>query len=903
MAENMGNGDGGKKLTNEQVAAQGAKELVEATKQSLDARLGETQEQRTALAEQARRVEEEAYRKLAAVHAGVAQSMVSAERAKLAGDAELKGAVRFDEDKHQTGVETNAVRALAASQGQRADAPAQAREERTPVEANEKLTGRDAAAGAAHAAQMAQVGGTVVQTAAKGVGVVDAALVARDLAEGKEVRPVDVVTAAASVTLTAGVGGAAGQAAARAGAAVGAVDAAERAANTVADQAEKPVEAKREREPARELVERIAKLSEQPQHRFEVNDPAADVTYRIATAPAATAKADELGVGRIVHREADGSAKQVDKVDGQWIVRNEQTPQQNSQHPAGAADKPLATVQEAIDREALRGIETRAELRAAAGRIEAETDRQLATADANAFRRIAERGTQESAAVEIAATARTHPEYKNGLDKAIPGYPGTAEKVYELDAANTSKMLAKEDRKGAEYEALERDKIEAAKQMTPEVAAAKAKADVSAYSEQKDQTEKYYAGRDMAVAAQYSKAYRETLEQVSPEVAKVVTEADRKAANESVGPLREAANDKSATPLPAATIDADALARVAANRARDTKQAAEELGLNGIEPAVERKQQQKLEGEEDAKRAAWIKKGEAAQPEQPKTATTRAPGDNQVASDEVFNATKNDVKPIVPVEVEQKYLRVGDKYYHPKNTEVVAFEDKGNKLETRSNSEQVAETMVTIARARGWDEIKVSGTETFRKEVWLEAAAHGMQVKGYTPSEIDKAELAKRTRDVEANKVEPDTKFRARENEAGGAKQPAAAKQNAEPEAKQPATAKPAEAARGAQDQQSDADRHKVDQLAKDRAQAFANKPPAEAVKDHPELAGTYAAMASMEKKAQADNLTPQQQAVVSARIRQNIVNSIERGELPQVQVREQTEVKRETKEEREMSR
>ena len=53
------------------------------------------------------------------------------------------------------------------------------------------------------------------------------------------------------------------------------------------------------------------------------------------------------------------------------------------------------------------------------------------------------------------------------------------------------------------------------------------------------------------------------------------------------------------------------------------------------------------------------------------------------------------------------------------------------------------------AEARGWDEIKVSGTETFRKEVWLEAASRGMHVKGYVPSEQDKAELAKRTREFD----------------------------------------------------------------------------------------------------------------------------------------------------------
>lgn len=617
---------------------------------------------------------------------------------------------------------------------------------------------------------------------------------------------------------------------------------------TLKPEAQKPVEEKREREPARELAEQIAKA-------------AADQTPK---PEAETVRAIERRAE--LHEAAYMQAKQ---------PALDALPKE-----AGQAER-LAELRK-------RDVDV----------VPAETAQKWAEVDARDFRKLQEQGRQEDAAVTMAEVARTNAAYRAAMAEKAPD---VAERVQALDAANTAKVDAKDERKRAEFEAMERDKIEAAKQMTPEVAAAKAKADATAYSEQKDQTEKYYAGRDMAMAAQYNKAYRESLEQVAPDVAKVVTETDRKAANEAIGPLREAANDKG-PPLPTATLDAAALERVAAQRAQDTKRAAEEMGLNGIEPAIERKQQQKLEGEEEAKRAAWVKKAEAAQPEQPKAAAARAPGGNEVGSDEVFTAPKAEVKPIVPAEVEQKYLRVGDKYYHPKNTDVVAFEDKGNKLETRSNSEQVAETMVTIARARGWDEIKVSGSETFRKEVWLEAAAHGMHVKGYTPTEIDKAELAKRTRDVEANKVEPDAKFRARETDADAGKQPAAAKQAGEAEAK-PAAAKPAEPARSAQDQQADAERDKAAQLAKDRAQAFANKPPAEAVKEHPELAGTYAAMASMEKKAQADNLTPQQQAVVSARIRQNIVNSIERGELPQVQVREQTEVKREVKEEREMSR
>ena len=112
-------------------------------------------------------------------------------------------------------------------------------------------------------------------------------------------------------------------------------------------------------------------------------------------------------------------------------------------------------------------------------------------------------------------------------------------------------------------------------------------------------------------------------------------------------------------------------------------------------------------------------------PPRPQAATDTKASDNTVESDEIFTASQADIKPLVPQDIEKRYLRVGSTFYHPKNTDLVAFEDKGNKLETRSNSEQIAESMVRIAEARGWDEIKVSGSETFRREVWLEAAATG----------------------------------------------------------------------------------------------------------------------------------------------------------------------------------
>ena len=99
---------------------------------------------------------------------------------------------------------------------------------------------------------------------------------------------------------------------------------------------------------------------------------------------------------------------------------------------------------------------------------------------------------------------------------------------------------------------------------------------------------------------------------------------------------------------------------------------------------------------------------------------------------------------VIPPEIGAQYSQVGDKFYHPNNTKTVAFVDRGDKLETPSSAPQMAQSLVKIAEARGWDDLKVKGTEGFRREVWLEASVRGIHVDGYQPSELDKLELEKR---------------------------------------------------------------------------------------------------------------------------------------------------------------
>jgi hypothetical protein len=89
------------------------------------------------------------------------------------------------------------------------------------------------------------------------------------------------------------------------------------------------------------------------------------------------------------------------------------------------------------------------------------------------------------------------------------------------------------------------------------------------------------------------------------------------------------------------------------------------------------------------------------------------------------------------------------------------------------------------------------------------------------------------------------------------------------------------------------------------RAKAFGEQKPADAVKAHPELAGAYAAAAAVQLKAEADGLNHEQRSRVEARVHHNLVSAIERGQTPSVVVREELErkVERQAQAERDATR
>src|SRR5882762_4565284 len=95
----------------------------------------------------------------------------------------------------------------------------------------------------------------------------------------------------------------------------------------------------------------------------------------------------------------------------------------------------------------------------------------------------------------------------------------------------------------------------------------------------------------------------------------------------------------------------------------------------------------------------------------------------------------------VPDEIRERFIGIGVKYYFPDG--VAAFTDHGAKLSTRSENTEVIRSLIAIAQAREWGQIKVTGTERFRKEAWFAARLVGLEVRGYKPTEFEQERMVR----------------------------------------------------------------------------------------------------------------------------------------------------------------
>jgi hypothetical protein len=109
--------------------------------------------------------------------------------------------------------------------------------------------------------------------------------------------------------------------------------------------------------------------------------------------------------------------------------------------------------------------------------------------------------------------------------------------------------------------------------------------------------------------------------------------------------------------------------------------------------------------------------------------------------------------------------------YADERGEYLVFKDQGHRLTTRRHEGVVVRDLVAIAVHRDWSALRVSGSEPFRRQVWLEASVSGIEVSGYAPSQLDREALARRDRERKrgSNRKDPGRGTVGVRGEQGGA--------------------------------------------------------------------------------------------------------------------------------------
>lgn len=171
-------------------------------------------------------------------------------------------------------------------------------------------------------------------------------------------------------------------------------------------------------------------------------------------------------------------------------------------------------------------------------------------------------------------------------------------------------------------------------------------------------------------------------------------------------------------------------------------------------------------GIDDAERRKTSAPGAAAPeksaPGGPKDAPTEAPGHAGAvgasrSAPKVHSLKAGDV----PDSVRKRYYADKAKwsgepaFFTTAQAKDPAFRDQGRRLVTATESQEVVKDLVAIAQHRNWDRIHVTGSEEFRRSVWIEASQKGLDVRGYKPNDRDLQELDRLRGETSRNTIAP----------------------------------------------------------------------------------------------------------------------------------------------------
>lgn len=131
----------------------------------------------------------------------------------------------------------------------------------------------------------------------------------------------------------------------------------------------------------------------------------------------------------------------------------------------------------------------------------------------------------------------------------------------------------------------------------------------------------------------------------------------------------------------------------------------------------------------------------------------------------------------VPEEERRRYQRTvdlvltrykredGTTEFRWKKTGKVAFVDKGDRIEYSSVTPTAVKAGLQVAKEKGWQAVKVTGREEFRRESWFQAKLVGLELTGYWATKEDQDKLTELKREQQQQKESYRTREGPRERE------------------------------------------------------------------------------------------------------------------------------------------
>lgn len=127
-----------------------------------------------------------------------------------------------------------------------------------------------------------------------------------------------------------------------------------------------------------------------------------------------------------------------------------------------------------------------------------------------------------------------------------------------------------------------------------------------------------------------------------------------------------------------------------------------------------------------------------------KTPDAAAPSNRIGPAQGPAGSRRSTVKGDVPEAVLDRYLVERDlrgrpeRFFRDHRAAEPMFRDRGRSLVSNQAYPDAIVEMLKIARHRGWEKVRVSGDPGFRREVWIQAQALGLEVQGHRPRERDR---------------------------------------------------------------------------------------------------------------------------------------------------------------------